>query len=134
MSTSSLATRLAVLALVLPALAACHRGAGAAWPSGDDPHGRYVGVGIYSPGAAWTRLIQSGRPSSAVAARLADDQAIIVTTDSATGELRACGDLSGYCVGFNPWKAPLPASQTAPAPLTVHAAEPPVTNEAPAAP
>jgi hypothetical protein len=54
------------------------------------------------------------------AARTVDDQAIIVTTDSVTGEVRACGDLTGYCIGMNPWKTPLAASQIAPINLTEH--------------
>jgi hypothetical protein len=46
-----------------------------------------------------------------------DDQAIIVVVDSATGEIRSCGDLSGYCIGQNPWKKPLASGQGAPVAL-----------------
>jgi hypothetical protein len=80
----------------------------------DDHRGRYAGVGIYAPGAAWVRLVQDQQPRPASAAKLADDEAIIVVTDSKTGELRACGDLSGYCVGMNPWQAGLAKAQVAP--------------------
>jgi hypothetical protein len=79
-----------------------------------DHHGRYAGVGIYAPSVAWTKMLQDQPPGAAPAAKLADDQAIIVVTDSQTGELRACGDLSGYCVGMNPWRAGLAKSQAAP--------------------
>jgi len=98
-------------------LAGCRGGVGT---SLGGAHGRYVGVGIYTPTAEWRALVGNGQPSSSLAARREDDQVILVTADSTTGEMRACGDLSGYCVGFNPWKAPLGALQTAPAPVTAH--------------
>ena len=70
------------------------------WELGIEPsQGRYLGVGIYAPGAAWTRVT---RPRAGDV-KLGDDQAIIVVTDSRSGEVRACGDLSGYCVAMNPW-------------------------------
>src|SRR5579872_3886441 len=84
-------------------------------------HGRYVGVGIYTPATPWTKLAAASGSASPAAARLADDQAIIVVVDSDTGEVRACGDLSGYCVGMNPWRAGLARAQTAPVDLTQHA-------------
>ena len=37
------------------------------------------------------------------AAKLQDDEHIIVVMDSHTGEVRQCGDHSGYCVAMNPW-------------------------------
>jgi hypothetical protein len=77
-------------------------------------HGRYTGIGIYQPLPAWTRLQLQSQPGDPAAARLADDQAIIVVQDTVSGEVRACGDLSGYCIGMNPWKTPLAASQLAP--------------------
>ena len=81
--------------------------------------GRYVGVGIYTPGGPWTRMVVPAQPTP-TAAKLSDDQAIIVVVDSVTGELRACGDLSGYCIGTNPWKKMLASSQVAPISLTAH--------------
>ena len=96
-------------------------------------HGRYVGVGIYAPSTPWTKLVTAGSPASPSAAKLADDQAIIVVVDSDTGEVRACGDLSGYCVGMNPWRAGLAKAQTAPVDLTEHAratADEPAANMA----
>jgi hypothetical protein len=85
-----------------------------------DHHGRYAGVGIYAPNTAWSRMLQDQQPRSASGAKLADDEAIIVVTDSQTGELRACGDLSGYCVGMNPWQTGLAKSQAAPVSLSRH--------------
>lgn len=84
-------------------------------------HGRYVGVGIYTPSTPWTKLVTASGASSASAAKQSDDQAIIVVVDSDTGEVRACGDLSGYCVGMNPWRAGLAKAQSAPVDLTEHA-------------
>jgi hypothetical protein len=57
-----------------------------------------------------------GRPT----ARQIDDQAIIVVEDSRTGEVRACGDLTGYCVGMNPWTLPLSAARHAPVAMSEH--------------
>jgi hypothetical protein len=75
-------------------------------------HGRYLGVGIYSPQDAWTKLADVQQPNGKP--KTAADQAIIVSVDSATGEMRACGDLSGYCVGMNPWNKALTGAQKAP--------------------
>jgi hypothetical protein len=95
----------------------CNKTASSAPGAAD--HGRYAGVGIYTPSTPWTKLVVAAAsdPSSA---KLPDDQAIIVTVDSVTGEIRACGDLSGYCVDMNPWRAGLAKSQTAPVSLTEH--------------
>jgi hypothetical protein len=115
-------------ALVVASLAGC-RG-GAAWPSSGEGRGRYVGVGIYTPTSQWRQLV-GAQQSSSPAAQRGDDQVILVTADSTTGELRACGDLSGYCVGFNPWKAPLGALQTAPVSVAAHGVgDAPVANTA----
>lgn len=93
-------------------------------------HGRFVGVGIYAPGAPWAQMVLAQQPASAATARLIDDQAIIVVTDSSTGEIRACGDMSGYCVGMNPWNSPLAQSQLSPVRLTAHAKAPESMNGA----
>jgi hypothetical protein len=84
--------------------------------------GAYTGVGLYSPTQPWTKLIANQQAKDPEAARAIDDQVIIVVQNSATGEIRACGDLTGYCIGMNPWKAPLLASQVAPVRLTEHRA------------
>jgi len=83
-------------------------------------HGRFVGVGIYGPGKSWTRMVAAQSSKNGAAARPIDDQVILVVTDSQTGELRACGDLTGYCIGMNPWKQPLPRSRVSPIDLTAH--------------
>lgn len=82
---------------------------------------RYVGVGIYSPGALWTELARPTREPDATAAVLDDDNEVIVLIDSVTGQLRQCGNLSGYCIGMNPWSDPLDPAQAAPARLLKHA-------------
>ena len=92
------------------------------------PRSRYQGIGIYTPRDAWTRLTANQQAKDTPAAKPIDDQAIIVVVDSMTGEVRACGDLTGYCIGMNPWKSPLATAQVAPVNLTEHvkpsAAEP----------
>ena len=88
-------------------------------------HGRYAAVGIYQPGDGWTKVIADQQTPGAQAAQQVLDQAVIVVADSQTGEVRACGDMTGYCVGINPWKAKLTAAQIAPIRLT-NAAKPAV--------
>jgi hypothetical protein len=96
-------------------------------------HARYAGVGIYSPGAEWTKMVTAQQSKDTAAAQLVDDSAVIVVVDSHTGEVRGCGDMTGYCVGMNPWKAPLPAGQMAPVSLTDHAKSSGAASSAPAA-
>ena len=95
-------------------------------------HGRYVGVGIYAPETPWTRMVAAQQKAETPAAQPLDDQAIIVVVDSATGEVRSCGDLTGYCIGMDPWKTPLAAGHLAPIDLTEHAGKD-HTDPAPAA-
>ncbi|WP_158915184.1 hypothetical protein [Caulobacter sp. S45] len=87
-------------------------------------HGRFAGVGIYSPGELWSKMAGAanllGEPATA---KITDDEHVIVVVDSDTGEIRQCGDLSGYCVGVNPWTKSLLKSQALPVNLTAHAAE-----------
>jgi hypothetical protein len=115
-----LGVTLAVLAVFC--VEGCKKADGGGTPNGGDPgaHGRYNGVGIYTPGQLWTKTVQATAPGDVAAAKTGDDQAIIVVVDSQTGELRACGDLSGYCVGMNPWKQALAKTQQAPVWLTEH--------------
>jgi hypothetical protein len=110
---------MAVIAINALSLASCKR---ADWSpvSNTGAHGRYLGVGIYGPGKQWTRMVAEQKPKSDTVARPIDDQVIIVVADSQTGELRACGDLTGYCIGVNPWKQQLLASQIVPIDLTDH--------------
>jgi len=56
-------------------------------------------------------------PKDAQQARISDDEHVIVVIDSQTGEVRQCGDHSGYCVAMAPWKR----ADTLPMKLTAHA-------------
>jgi len=82
--------------------------------------GRFVAVGLYEPGQMWEQLTAAA-PSDPAQATLKDDEQVIVAMDSATGELRQCGNLSGHCIGLNPWAKPLAAGHGAPTPLLKHA-------------
>jgi hypothetical protein len=109
---------LGCLFAVAPGLGGCRRSG--VFAGGDHQGGRYSGVGIYVPNVTWTKMVEDERPKSEATATLADDEAIIVVTDSQTGEVRACGDLSGHCVSMNPWQAGLAKSQVTPIDLTQH--------------
>ena len=126
-----------VAGMVVVAVGGCKKNAASdtGWfgLSSDQGHGRYAGIGIYSPGPEWAKMIAAQQPQDTPAARLVDDSAVIVVVDSHTGEVRGCGDMTGYCVGMNPWKAPLPASQLAPVSLTDHAKASDAGSSAPAA-
>ncbi len=125
---------LAAVLLIVGPVAACTKKAEApAAPAHDGvfakfgQKGRYVGVGLYVPGAAWTRL-EPPQPTPAAAAPnprqagLQDDEVVIVVADTATGELRQCGNLSGHCVTLRPWAKP--AETSGPAPLHAPTPEP----------
>jgi hypothetical protein len=99
--------------------------------SGSSGHGRYAGVGLYPAGQMWSQIAAANTPKDASAARPNDDEQVIVVLDTVTGELRQCGNLTGYCVGMNPWAKPLVASQIAPIPLAKHADQ--IAQEAEAA-
>jgi hypothetical protein len=104
------------------------------------PSGRYAGVGIYMADRTWTKMSDADKVSDKARSTVSDDQVVIVVVDSNTGELRQCGNMSGYCTGMNPWTRPLGASQANPVRLTEHApektasrdaaADTPVSNEA----
>ena len=81
-------------------------------------HGRFTGVGIYSPGELWSKMVGGDAGGEPSAARTADDEHVIVVVNSDTGEIRQCGDLSGYCVAMNPWTKSLLKSQDLPVRLT----------------
>ena len=100
------------------ALGGCKKAADGSFEFAGAQHqkGRYEGVGVYSPGGPWARLADAQQPNGP--AKTANDQAIIVVVDSDTGELRACGDLSGYCVGMNPWQKDLTGAQKSPVVVT----------------
>lgn len=86
------------------------------------PRGRYVGVGLYGAGPMWSHLVRpAATDADPASARLDDDEQIIVLLDTATGELRQCGNLSGHCIGLNPWAQPLAKDLGMPARLLKHA-------------
>ena len=108
--------------IILLAAATGMAGCGDASDADNDARagGRYVGIGIYAPGSLWQRMVAASRPANAAAATLRDDDQVIVTVDSRTGEVRQCGNLSGYCIGMNPWSRPLDPEQAAPVNVTEH--------------
>lgn len=93
------------------------------------PNGRYAGVGIYQADRTWTKMADAGKPSDQARSTVSDDQVIIVVVDSNTGEIRQCGNLSGYCIGMNPWTRSLGGSQTNPVRITEHAPEKSASRE-----
>lgn len=106
------------LLLTVVGLAGCNR---ITEPMSDPrSHGRYAGIGIYGPGESWKRMVAARQTKASPAAKTIDDQAIVVVIDSTTGEVRSCGDMTGYCIGMAPWKTPLARSQIAPIDLTEH--------------
>ncbi len=59
-----------------------------------------------------------GRPGQA------DDGQVIVVIDRQTGEVRQCGNRSGFCVAMNPWKGTgRDRTPRLPAQLNKHAAD-----------
>lgn len=111
-------------ALAALAMAGCQKASEPAPRPSAGAKGRYVGVGIYAPGQMWEQLVRPvDRAVDPTGATLRDDEQIIVVLDSATGELRQCGNLSGHCIGLNPWARPLPAGDGLPAALRKHAQE-----------
>jgi len=105
-----------LILIPLVALAGCDQGP-VAGPGGHHG-GRYLGIGTYVAGRLWSRQANVAAPSDPAAATIADDEQIVVTVDSQTGEVRQCGNLSGHCVVSNPW-----AGRSAPANLSQHAAD-----------
>jgi hypothetical protein len=116
-------TVVGVVAIAALCLGACQK-VDEESPSSNAMHrGRYMGVGLYPAGTIWEQVIAANPSKVPAAANLKDDDQVIVVVDSDTGELRQCGNLSGYCIGMNPWTKALLASQMAPAPLMKHAAD-----------
>jgi hypothetical protein len=101
----------------------CQRAEHPASETASSTRGRYVGLGIYAPQQMWAQLARPGSPQQDPrAATLDDDEQIIVVIDSMTGEVRQCGNLSGHCIGMNPWSKAA-SLQGAPAALVKHARE-----------
>ena len=112
-----------IVALIAGAvvLGGCHPRATADAVAGQ--HGRFQGIGLYAPGQMWAQLAGETAPRTSAAARLSDDDEVIVVVDTKTGEVRQCGDLSGYCVTMNPWTQPVAQARAAPVSLVKHADE-----------
>jgi hypothetical protein len=92
--------------VALLALAGCKREAAAdnEMGGGPDEAGRYSGVGIYPADSLWNEIEGAEAANDAQAARLDDDSQVIVLVDRRTGEVRQCGNRSGFCVAMNPWR------------------------------
>ena len=119
------ASYIGVVLVAGAALGGCH--GSSSWV-GDDatPHrGRYSGIGIYSADRTWAKISSADKPADSDKARstVADDQTVIVVVDSNTGEVRQCGNMSGFCIGMNPWTRSLGKPQTNPVDLAEHAPE-----------
>jgi hypothetical protein len=113
--------RIVLAVLIVLGAASCKRAdaVGGAGPQHGD--GRYQGVGLFEPGRMWRELVPFAQTRDPAEARLSDDERVIVVVDSRTGEIRQCGNLSGYCLTSNPWSPPAKSAQAAPARLVRHA-------------
>lgn len=122
--------RVSALSVLLMACVLPGCGEEAAGPDGGvRSPGRYSGIGTYDAGRLWAEMAGIEAPSDPAAARLADDEHVIVVIDSHTGEVRQCGDYSGVCVTMNPWTGQGSRSAT-PVKLNKHAAELAAEDEA----
>jgi hypothetical protein len=112
----------APLLIMLLLLGGCHRG-GAGGMSRPGRHGRYAGIGVFEAGRLWSKMAVPNKSAAAQAATTADDEHVIVVVDTDTGEVRECGDYSGYCTAMNPWTQAIAPQQRMPVPVTAHAAD-----------
>lgn len=113
--------RVVVGSILCALLTGCHQAPQAASNNVLHP-GRYSGIGVFDAGRLWAEMSGPGSKADAATARLADDEHIIVVLDSHTGEVRQCGDHSGYCVAMNPWTRTGPQT-TLPVKLAKHASD-----------
>jgi hypothetical protein len=116
-----------VFAVAGSILSACNRHDEAAAPGPKSP-GRYAGIGTFEAGRLWREMAAAPTSNEPAAASLNDDEHVIVVLDSHTGEVRQCGDHSGYCVAMNPWTAP--GATSVPVRLKKHVAEAPADDQA----
>jgi hypothetical protein len=103
-------------------LTSCSKSPDAA-PAGARSPGRFAGIGVFDAGRLWAQMAGPDDKADPAAAKLADDEHIIVVLDSHTGEVRQCGDHSGYCVAMNPWAGPDSSARSLPVRLRKHAAD-----------
>ena len=94
--------RCAFLTVLFVVLAGCNQSPSPSAPGPKNP-GRFAGIGVFDAGRLWGQMASPASPSDAALAKLQDDEHIIVVIDSHSGEVRQCGDHSGYCVSMNPW-------------------------------
>lgn len=113
--------RVAALMMTLLLLAGCNQSPTAA-ASGPKSSGRFAGIGVFETGRLWREMERSDSPKDRALATLQDDEHVIVVLDSHTGEIRQCGDHSGYCIAMNPWAGASPRNSL-PAKLARHAAD-----------
>jgi hypothetical protein len=92
----------ALLVLLPLMMAGCDRAEDAAG-AGTPSRGRYAGIGIYSPSELWAQQSAAKAPADSSTAKLSDDEAIVVSIDSKSGEIRQCGNNSGHCVSLSAW-------------------------------
>jgi uncharacterized protein YceK len=104
-------------------LSGCHKLSDLAESKSQKSQGRYSGVGIFEAGKLWAQVSVPGSasPADPAQAKLADDDYIIAVVDSQTGEVRQCGNHSGYCVTMKPWASTSTAHL--PLKLTKHASD-----------
>lgn len=104
------------------ALSGCDQHDGAIDGSRARTAGRYAGIGTYQAGRLWREVVGPTASKDGRAARTDDDEHVIVVIDSHSGEIRQCGDYSGFCVAMNPWLG-ANAPGAAPVQLNKHAAD-----------
>lgn len=102
------------------AITACGRTEEASDSGSGSARGRYAGVGVFDAGRLWSKMIVPTTQQDDSSARLSDDEHVIVVVDSQTGEVRQCGDHSGYCIGVSPWGTKDGATPLLPAKLSAH--------------
>ena len=103
-------------------LSGCNQREDAMSGPGSKSPGRYAGIGTFSAGRLWRDIAGTATPADTATAKLEDDEHVIVVIDSHTGEVRQCGNHSGFCVAMNPW-AGQGSRSAAPVKLKKHAAD-----------
>lgn len=93
-----------IAALAVLALGGCQQGA--APVDGHAGTTRFAGVGVFEAGPGWHHIATAPAPGDPAQAKIADDEHVIVTIDGRSGEIRQCGDHSGYCVAIKAWARP----------------------------
>jgi hypothetical protein len=121
----------AAAAIASAALGGCVKKSDDGFFSDGSHRARYLGVGHFTPGPAWSKLVRADAPKDPASAKTGDDEQVIIVMDGVTGELRQCGNLSGYCIGMNPWAKPLVATQSVPVAIDRREEETPPQGAAP---